>query len=90
MEKILQVLKMRGYSDPEIAQFLNKLYELGWQDLYSKIQEVFTEEDMEALDKCTTEEETNKTIAYIYKLRTGRDVQTEMQEFITKYSEEQL
>lgn len=81
-QQVLDILKQKGMSDDEITEFAANLTKTNFTRVYSEAMSVFSEEDLEAVDKATTQDQANQIIAELYQVRTGKDPAVEMQKFL--------
>lgn len=86
-QQVIDVLKGKGYTEDQIAQFTAELTKTGFANLYTEAMALFTEEDMKAIEACATQEEANEKIKALYTLRTGKDAEAEMQKFLDTFSQ---
>ena len=86
LQQVADILKEKGSSDEQIAQFLAELTKANFAKFYTQAIASFTDEDMAAIEACTTEEQANDKIKELYKLRTGKDAGEEMQKFLDDFA----
>lgn len=86
LQQVADILKQKGSTDEQIAQFLGELTKVNFAKFYTQAITIFTDEDMAAIEACTSEVQVNEKIKELYKLRTGRDAQVEMQRFLDDFA----
>lgn len=87
LSQVIEVLKKLNYTDEQIAEFCNDISQQGFANLYQEAMNVFTEEDLVAIEACASDEEANQKIKELYTLRTGKNPDEEMQKFLSTFSE---
>lgn len=81
-QQVINILKQKGLSDDAIAEFAANLTKTNFTRVYAEAMSEFKEQDLSAIDAASSQSEANQIIAKLYKLRTGKDVQAEMQRFL--------
>lgn len=90
LQKLVAILKAKGFSDDKIADIGVEMAKNAFMLMYSNGVAAFTEEDVKAIDACETEDKGNEKIAELYALRTGKNVQDDLNVFLTKVAEEYM
>lgn len=86
LQQVADILKEKGSTDEQIAQFLAELTKANFAKFYTQAITIFIDEDMAAIEACTSEEQANEKIKELYKLRTGKDAGEEMQKFLDDFA----
>lgn len=86
LQQVADILKQKGSTDEQIAQFLTELTKANFAKFYTQALTSLTDEDMAAIEACATEAEANEKIKELYKLRTGKDAEVEMQKFLDDFA----
>lgn len=84
MQRVIDILKEKGSTDEQIAQFLTDLSKTNFARFYTQAMASFTDDDMRVIERCK-EEEVETEIKTRYQLRTGKDPQVEMQKFLDDF-----
>lgn len=92
-QHVLEHLKAKGWTDEQLANLSQELAKTVFNRFYVEVVEKLTDEDLDILEKCSSQEEANTKIKELYKLRVGRDPDEEAQkfydDFATKFLEDQ-
>lgn len=88
LQQVIDILQKKGYTEDQIADTTADLTKAAFTTLYSNAMAAFTEEDVQMIENCETDEEANKKIMELYKLRTGKDPQEEMNKFLEKFAKD--
>lgn len=86
LQQVADILKQKGSTDEQIAQFLAELTKANFAKFYTQAVTSFTDEDMQVIEACNNDQEANEKIKELYKLRTGKDAQEEMQKFLEDFA----
>lgn len=87
LQQVLDILKAQGYSEEQLAKFLEELTKNNFARMYTEAMTSLTEEDLAKIDLAATDEEGNKLIADLYQQRTGKNPQEESNRFIDTFCE---
>jgi hypothetical protein len=90
LESLIQTLKNEGQSEEEIDRALEEITKNATTKLYTEMAAALTDEDLEAIDKCSVQEEADLEIKERYSQRTGKSPQPLLDETITAATEEYL
>lgn len=85
MEKLIETLKQKGYTDEQIRGILELAQKAAQEKLNAEIMLSLTDEDFKSIDEAS-DEESNAEIAYFYKLRTGKTVEESMKIFYDDFA----
>lgn len=92
-QQILTILKQKGWTDEQLAQLTEEVAKSVFTQFYTNAVAELTDEDLDQIDKCATQEEANAKIKELYKLRTGIDPDEQAtkfyDDFATKFLEEE-
>lgn len=86
LQQVADILKQKGSSEEQIAQFLTELTKANFAKFYTQAVANFTDEDLGIIEACRSEAEANEKIKELYKLRTGKDAEEEMQKFLDDFA----
>lgn len=87
MQQVMDIMKAKGATDEQIAQFFQDLTKTNFARFYSQAMALFTEEDMKAVEAIPTDEEAHKKIREIYQQKTGKDPEEEMKKFMDDFAQ---
>lgn len=87
MQKVVEVMREKGATDEKISAFLTELTKASFARFYTTGMAVFTEEDMQAIEACQSEEESHRKIKELYALRTGQDAEQATQKFLDDFAQ---
>lgn len=82
LKQVIEILQKEGYSDDQITKICSDLTIASAQKFYSQAMGIFTKEDLEIISSCKNQDEANLKIKEIYKIRTNKDADIEMQKFL--------
>lgn len=85
MNKIVDILKQNNYSDKQIEEILAGVTKSLYARLYSEAMLSFTDGDLKDIEEAD-EDVLSDTIAYYYKLRTGKNPDTEAQKYLENFA----
>ncbi|MDP3724453.1 MAG: hypothetical protein Q8R11_02340 [bacterium] len=87
LQQILAILQQKGWTDDQLAQLTTDLTKAAFSKLYSEAMTSFTEEDLQAIEACADQVAANVEIQKRYQMRTGRDAQADMQQFLDTFAQ---
>jgi hypothetical protein len=82
---IIEILQNEGKSEDEVADVIAEIINTSSSLLYAKMMEVLTDEDMQIIESCPTDEDADKLIARLYSEITGTTLEEVMNVFLTEY-----
>ena len=82
IQEVLTVLQEKGYTEDQIAQVVDQLGQMAFNQLYAASEALFEDDDYVAIAEATTPEEAQKKIFEIYEERTGSDPQAQLTTFL--------
>lgn len=92
-QEVLEHLKTSGWTDEQLVNLSEELAKTVFNRFYTEVVEKLTDEDLDVLEKCSSQEEANIKIKELYKLRIGRDADEEAKkfydDFATKFLQDQ-
>lgn len=86
LKEVLEILKKENATQAQIEEIIAGIIKTAYSKLYSEAMLALTEEDLESIEK-TDDENVDQEIIYFYKLRTGKDPDEEVKQFITDFAE---
>ncbi len=87
LEKVINILNEKGYTEGQIAYFVQNLTKTNFARAYVEAMATFTKEDIAKIENTTSQEQADKIIAEIYTQRTGKNANIEAQKFIEVFCE---
>lgn len=92
-QQVLETLKAKGWTDEQLAQLSEEIAKAVFNKFYTDAVANLTDEDLDELEKCNSQEEANVKIKELYQKRTGNDPDEEAKQFYddfaTKFLEEE-
>lgn len=85
--QVLEVLKKEGYSNERIAKLTADLTKAASAKFYTEAIATFSDEDMKAIEACTSQEEANFEIRTRFAEKTGKNPDIMMQEFLDTFAQ---
>ena len=86
-QQVLDVLKEKGYTEDQLAQFAADMTKAGFSKLYTEAMASFSDEDMAVIEACQDQEAANAEIRNRFIQRTGKNPDEEMQKFLDVFSD---
>lgn len=90
LQTFTATLKSTGKSDKEIADVIDSLAKSAFSLLFADAMAVFSEDDIIAIEKCDTPEETEKKVFALYVDRTGKNPKEEVTMLLGKFMHEYM
>lgn len=85
LQKVVDILKEKGSSDEQIAQFLADLTKASFSKLYADGVAVFTETDLKLIESCKDQTAANNVIRQKYLERTGITAEAANKKFLDDF-----
>ncbi len=85
--QLLETLKQKGWTDEQISKLSEEVAKSTFAKFYTEAVAYFTQEDLDAIEKCPTDVEANEKIKELYKLRTGNDADQEAEKYYTSFAQ---
>ncbi len=73
LQNVVSSLMRKGLSDEEISSILKDIGEVAFEQFTQEAMQLFSDEDLKAIDSCATQDEANEEIKKLYTLYTGKD-----------------
>ncbi len=86
-EEMLKTLKQKGWTDEQLASLSEQAARAAFAQFYTQAVAVLTNEDLDAIEKCTTEDQANAKIKELYVLRTGANSDEDAKAFYNTFAE---
>ena len=86
-EEVIQVLQSKGWDNEKIAELTAELQKAAFNQFYAEATMSFTDADLDDLDEIEDDDEAQKKIKELYKLRTGKDSDEESARFFDVFAE---
>ena len=86
LNKAIEVLVARGYTDEQIAQFCADLSKAAFTGAYTKVLETLSNEEVNRIE-ALPDEGVEAEVRKLYKEKTGEDLQAVMDSFFTRFSD---
>ncbi len=87
---MLEMLKQKGWTDEQLAKLSEQAAKAAFAQFYTQAVAVLINEDLDEIEKCTTEEQANAKIKELYVLRTGANPDEEARSFYNTFAEKFL
>lgn len=87
LDKVKDILRAQGANDEQILQVTQGLLQAAYDQLYVVAMASLNEEDLQVIDKCINQEEANKEILKRFSLRTGKNPDEIIQQFLSDFSD---
>ncbi len=87
LNQVAKILQEKGATEEQITQVLTEAAKTAFAKLYAEAMTVFTEEDLQAIEKCTGQEEANFEIMTRYSEKTGKNAQEVMQSYLDIFAD---
>lgn len=85
--QVIEILRTKGWDDSKITQLTTEITKASFNKLYTEAVSNFTDEDLDAIENCASDEEANNKIKELYRLRTGQDADTELRKFFDIFAD---
>jgi hypothetical protein len=85
LEPIIEILQNEGASEDDIVHTISEIIETSSGILFAKVLEVLTDEDLQAIENCTSDEEADALIIRLYSDKVGATPQELMDIFYKEY-----
>ncbi|MBI4080903.1 MAG: hypothetical protein HY430_03990 [Candidatus Levybacteria bacterium] len=82
LQDITKLLREKGFSDQQVALFTEQLMKITFAQLYMQAMTTFSDEDIQIIENIAIDKEAHTKIKELYKERTGRDPDEEMQMYV--------
>lgn len=86
LKEVLEILKKENSAQAQIEEILSGIIKTSYSKFYSEAMLSLTEADLESIEKAD-DENVDQEIIYFYKLRTGKDPDEEIKQFITDFAD---
>lgn len=86
LKEVIEILKKENATQDQIEEILSGIIESAYSKLYSEAMLALTEEDLVSIEH-SDETQVDEEIIYFYKLRTGKDPDEEVKQFIDNFAE---
>ncbi len=90
LDQVVKILESKGATEEQIMQVLTEVAKTAFAKLYTEAMTSFTEEDLQAIEKATTQEEANFEIMTRYSERTGKNAQEVLQNYYDIFADKFL
>jgi hypothetical protein len=90
LKPVIEQLQKEGVNEDQIANTIADLTQAATILLYQQALETFSDEDMQKIEACTTDAQTNQLIADLYAQKVGTTPQELLQVFLKKFVKEFL
>ena len=90
LDQVIKILEGKGATEQQITQVLTEVAKTVFAKLYTEAMTSFNEEDLQAIEKATTQEEANFEIMTRYSERTGKNAQEVMQGYYDIFADKFL
>lgn len=87
LTKVLNLLKEEGETPEDIAIVLQEITNAASAKLYLEMMAVLTEEDLQLLDKCETQEESDPLLRSLYAKRSEVSPESIVDQFLKTFSQ---
>lgn len=87
IQEVTEILRKEGMSEEEIQKILEDITKAATVKLQSEMIANLTEEDLAAIDKCSSQEEANYEIRTRFYNRSGKNADSIMQEFLATFAQ---
>ena len=82
MQQVLAVLQEKGYTEDQIAEVMDQIGQMAFNQLYAASEALFEDEDFVAIGEAANPEELQKKIFEVYEKRTGESPQVQLNTFL--------
>lgn len=90
LQDVIAKLRQDGYSDEEVDTFVQEVTKAAFAKLYADLMTTLSDQEIEEIEKCATQDEANAKIKELYAINTGKDARVELDHFLTDVSKELL
>lgn len=90
LQSVAKILQEKGATDEQIAQVLTEITKMAFTRLYNEAMDAFSEEDMKAIDACTSQEEASFEIMTRFAKATGKDAQETVRGYLDEFADKFL
>jgi hypothetical protein len=90
LQLAIELLRQQGCTDDNIADVAAELTTASLDLLFSSAMAAFSEEDMQQIEACPTDEEANTKIMELYVLRTGKNPSEQLESFLQTFAKEYI
>ncbi len=85
LDPIIDILREEGMNEDEVAQVLSEVITTASGLLYVKMMEELTDEEMQVIEDCPTDEEAKELILRLYSDKTRTTPEELMNVFLKEY-----
>jgi trans-2-enoyl-CoA reductase len=82
MQQVLAVLQEKGYTDDQIAEVMDQIGQMAFNQLYAASEALFEDEDFVEIGEAANPEGLQKKIFEVYEKRTGENPQVQLNTFL--------
>lgn len=85
--QVIEILEGQGWTEDQIADLTFELSKAAFARLYAEAALYFTDEDLNQIEACQNQEEADKKIKELYRLRVGKDPEEKSQELFNVFAD---
>lgn len=88
IDELLKLLAAKGVSEDEITQIRDNLLNGVYEQFMLQALDFLSDEDMQKIDACPTQDEANQMLVTLYNEKSGKDMKAEMDKIVEEKAQE--